>query len=111
MDLGRIISPQFISHSGGPLAKKEALCAEPDRRPSMPNPRCSLCRAREEALCAEYEMKLCRAREEALRRRGSRISAKGGRQGTVDLMWDGDERFLTYANTDLQLLKMFIAIL
>ena len=26
-------------------------------------------------------------------------------------IWDGDERFLTYANTDLQLSKMFIAIL
>ena len=29
-----------------------------DKRPSMPNPRCSLCRAREEAHYAEYEMKL-----------------------------------------------------
>ena len=28
-----------------------------------------------------------------------------------DLIWDGNERFLTYANTDLQLFKMFIAIL
>ena len=44
-------------------------------------------------------------------RRGSRISARGGRQGIDDLIWDGDERFLTYANTDLQLFKMFIAIL
>ena len=44
-------------------------------------------------------------------RRGSRISAKGGRQGIDDLIWDGDERFLTYLNTDSQLFKMFIAIL
>ena len=44
-------------------------------------------------------------------RRGSRISARGWRQGIDDLIWDGDERFLTYANTDLQLFKMFIAIL
>ena len=44
-------------------------------------------------------------------RRGSRISARGGRQGIDDLIWDGDERFLTYANTYLQLFKMFIAIL
>ena len=43
-------------------------------------------------------------------RRGSRISARGGRQGNDDLIWDGNERFLTYANTDLQLFKMFIAI-
>ena len=43
--------------------------------------------------------------------RGSRISARGGRQGIDDLIWDGDERFLTYANTYLQLFKMFIAIL
>ena len=42
---------------------------------------------------------------------GSRISARGGRQGNDDLIWDGNERFLTYANTDLQLFKMFIAIL
>ena len=44
-------------------------------------------------------------------RRGSRISARGGRQGIDDLIWDGDERFLTYANTNLQLFKMFIVIL
>ena len=44
-------------------------------------------------------------------RRGSRISARGGRQGIDGLIWDGDERFLTYANTDLQLFKIFIAIL
>ena len=44
-------------------------------------------------------------------RRGSRISARGGRQGIDDLIWDGDERFLTYANTNFQLFKMFIAIL
>ena len=44
-------------------------------------------------------------------RRGSRISARGGRQGIDDLIWDGDERILTYANTNLQLFKMFIAIL
>ena len=44
-------------------------------------------------------------------RRGSRISARGRRQGIDDLIWDGNERFLTYANTDLQLFKMFIAIL
>ena len=44
-------------------------------------------------------------------RRGSRISVRGGRQGIDDLIWDGDERFLTYANTDLQLFKMYIAIL
>ena len=44
-------------------------------------------------------------------RRGSRVSVRGGRQGIDDLIWDGDERFLTYANTDLQLFKMFIAIL
>ena len=44
-------------------------------------------------------------------RRGSRISVRGGRQGIDDLIWDGDERFVTYANTDLQLFKMFIAIL
>ena len=44
-------------------------------------------------------------------RRGSRISARGGRQRNDDLIWDGNERFLTYANTDLQFLKMFIAIL
>ena len=43
--------------------------------------------------------------------RGSRISARGGCQGIDDLIWDGDERFLTYVNTDLQLFKMFIAIL
>ena len=29
-------------------------------------------------------------------RRRSRISARGGRQGIDDLIWDGDERFLTY---------------
>ena len=28
-----------------------------------------------------------------------------------DLIWDGSERFLKYANTDLQLFKMCIAIL
>ena len=47
-------------------------------------------------------------------RRGSRISARGGRQGNDDLRYNmGWElrRFLTYANTDLQLFKMFIAIL
>ena len=44
-------------------------------------------------------------------RRGSRISARGGRPGNDDLIWDGNERFLTYANTDLQLFMMFIAIL
>ena len=44
-------------------------------------------------------------------RRGSRISARGGRQGIDDFTWDGDGQFLTYASTDLQLLKMFIAIL
>ena len=44
-------------------------------------------------------------------RRGFRISARGGRQGIDDLIWDGDERFLTYANTNLQLFKTFIAIL
>ena len=44
-------------------------------------------------------------------RRGSRVSVRGGRQGIDDLIWDGDERFLTYANTDLQLFKMMIAIL
>ena len=44
-------------------------------------------------------------------RRGSRISARGGRQGNDDLIWDGNERFLTYANTDLQLFEVFIAIL
>ena len=44
-------------------------------------------------------------------RRGSRISARGGRHGIDDLIWDGDERFLAYANTNLQLFKMFIAIL
>ena len=44
-------------------------------------------------------------------RRGSRISARGGCQGNDDLIWDGNERFLTYANTDLHLFKMFIAIL
>ena len=43
--------------------------------------------------------------------RGSRISARGGRQGIDDLIWDGDERIFTYANTDLQLFTMFIAIL
>ena len=43
-------------------------------------------------------------------RRGSRISARRGRQEIDDLIWDGDERFLTYANTYLQLFKMFIAI-
>ena len=43
-------------------------------------------------------------------RRRSRISARGGRQGIDDLIWDGDERFFSYANTDLQLFKMFIAI-
>ena len=42
---------------------------------------------------------------------GSKNSARGGRQGNDDLIWDGNERFLTYANTDLQLFKMFIAIL
>ena len=47
----------------------------------------------------------------APRRGGSRISARGGRQGNDDLIWDGDERFLIYANTDLQLFKMFIDIL
>ena len=31
-------------------------------------------------------------------RRGSRISARGGRQENDDLIWDGNERFLTYAN-------------
>ena len=46
-----------------------------------------------------------------LSRRGSRISARGGRQGNDDLIMDGNERFLTYANTDLHLFKMFIAIL
>ena len=46
-----------------------------------------------------------------LSRRGSRISARGGRQGNDDLIWGGNERFLTYANTDLQLFNMFIAIL
>ena len=44
-------------------------------------------------------------------RRGSRISARRGRQEIDDLIWDGDERFLTYANTDLQFFKMFIAML
>ena len=44
-------------------------------------------------------------------RRGSRISARGGRQGNDDLIWDENERFLTYANTDLQLFNMLIAIL
>ena len=44
-------------------------------------------------------------------RRGSRIFARGGCQEIDDLICDGDERFLTYANTDLQLFKMFIAIL
>ena len=44
-------------------------------------------------------------------RRGSRISAREGRQGIDDLIWDGDEQFLTYANTYLQLFQMFIAIL
>ena len=44
-------------------------------------------------------------------RRGSRISARGGRQGIDDLIWDGDERFLTYANTYLQLFKVLITIL
>ena len=44
-------------------------------------------------------------------RRESRISARGGRQGNDDLIWDANERFLTYANTYLQLFKMFIAIL
>ena len=44
-------------------------------------------------------------------RRGSRISARGGRQGNDDLILDGNERFFTYANTYLQLFKMFIAIL
>ena len=29
-------------------------------------------------------------------RRGSRISARGGRQGIDDLIWDGHKRFLTY---------------
>ena len=43
--------------------------------------------------------------------RGSRISARGGRQGNDDLIWDENERFLTYANTDLQLFNMLIAIL
>ena len=33
-------------------------------------------------------------------RRGSRISARGGRQGNDDLIWDGNERFLTCVNTD-----------
>ena len=50
-------------------------------------------------------------KENSETRRGSRISARGGRQGNDDLIWDGNERFLTYANTDLQLFKMFIAIL
>ena len=31
----------------------------------------------------------------AVDRRGSRISARGGRQGIDDLIWDRDERFLT----------------
>ena len=44
-------------------------------------------------------------------RRGSRISARGGRHGIDDLIWDEDERFLTCANTDLQLFKAFVAIL
>ena len=48
---------------------------------------------------------------EVTTRRGSRISARGGRQGIDDLIWDGDERFLTNANTDLQLFKMFNYIL
>ena len=43
--------------------------------------------------------------------RGSRISARGGRQVFDDLIWDGDERFLTYANTGLRFFKMFIVIL
>ena len=47
----------------------------------------------------------------AIPRRGSRISARGGRQGIDDLIWDRDEHFLTYINTDLQPFKMFIAIL
>ena len=38
-------------------------------------------------------------------RRGPRTSARGGRQGTNDLKWDGHKRFLTYANTDLQLFQ------
>ena len=46
----------------------------------------------------------------AVVRRRSRISARGERQGNDDLIWDGNKRFLTYANTDLQLFKMFIAI-
>ena len=45
------------------------------------------------------------------RRRGSRISTRGGRQGIGDLIWDGDERFFAFVNTDLQLFKMLIAIL
>ena len=44
-------------------------------------------------------------------RRGARISDRRGRQGIDDLIWDRDERFLTYASTYLQLFKMFIAIL
>ena len=39
------------------------------------------------------------------------MSARGGRQGNDDLIWDGKKRFLTYTITDLQLFKMFIAIL
>ena len=44
-------------------------------------------------------------------RRGFRISARGGRQGNDDLIsiWHGNMRFLTYANTDLQLFKMFFS--
>ena len=37
-------------------ARKEALCAEPERRPSLSSLRGGLlCRVREEALCAEPE--------------------------------------------------------
>ena len=42
--------------------------------------------------------------------RGSKISAMGGRQG-IDDIWDGDERFFTYTNTDLPHIKMCIVIL
>ena len=53
----------------------------------------------------------CTTVQSTVLRRGSRISARGGRQGIDDLIWDGNGRFLTYANTDLQLFKMCIAIL
>ena len=59
----------------------------------------------------EYQQTIHLVSSDSLHRRGSRISARGGRQGNDDLIWDGNERFLTYANTDLQLFKMFIAIL